>query len=106
MKLQGSEIGTDEFGSSELICKTMHGWKESVSPHLASKREGALVGDYELLETLKRCIGSDLDGKWCNKEELYMMCVIDTAGGVASPGPSGSLQCDLYRCVFLNISHL
>ncbi|KAL2455238.1 Transmembrane amino acid transporter domain-containing protein [Forsythia ovata] len=27
-KLQGSEIGTDEYGSSELICKTMHGWKE------------------------------------------------------------------------------
>ncbi|KAL2464309.1 Bifunctional dethiobiotin synthetase/7 [Forsythia ovata] len=93
-KLQGSEIGTDEFGSSELICKTMHGWKESVSPHLAAEREGALVGDYELLEILKRCIGSDLDG---NKEELDIMCVIETAGGVASPGPSGSLQCDLYR---------
>jgi dethiobiotin synthetase/adenosylmethionine--8-amino-7-oxononanoate aminotransferase len=24
--------------------------------------------------------------------------VLETAGGVASPGPSGTLQCDLYRC--------
>lgn len=96
-KLQGSEIGADEFGNSELVCKTMHGWKEAVSPHLAAEREGAFVGDNELLDTLKRCIGSALGGKWYDKGELDAMCVIETAGGVASPGPSGSPQCDLYR---------
>ena len=30
-----------------------------------------------------------------------VMCVIETDGGVASPGPSGTLQCDLYRYVML-----
>lgn len=92
-RLQGSESNESEsFPVSELVCKTMYGWKEAVSPHLAAEREGAAVGDAELLDMLKRCLVTDnIDG------ESEVMCVIETAGGVASPGPSGSLQCDLYR---------
>ena len=29
--------------------------------------------------------------------------VLETAGGVASPGASGTLQCDLYRCACLSL---
>ncbi|KAK3041121.1 hypothetical protein RJ639_027573 [Escallonia herrerae] len=73
---------------SELICKTMYGWREAVSPHLAVEREGATVDDSTLLDTLMRCLRIGTAG------EGSILSVIETAGGVASPAPSGSLQCD------------
>ncbi|EEF27301.1 hypothetical protein RCOM_0247860, partial [Ricinus communis] len=36
-------------------------------------------------------INKDKNGKFDS------FCIVETAGGVASPGPSGTLQCDLYR---------
>ncbi|KAK4404549.1 Bifunctional dethiobiotin synthetase/7,8-diamino-pelargonic acid aminotransferase, mitochondrial [Sesamum angolense] len=97
-KMRGSESNeTELFPASQIVCKTMYAWKEAVSPHLAAEREEAMVGDSEVLHMLKRCLGNGLIGASCNTEELEVMCVIETAGGVASPGPSGSLQCDLYR---------
>ncbi|KAL7138072.1 hypothetical protein ABFS83_10G137900 [Erythranthe nasuta] len=97
-KLQGSESNEAElFPVSEVVCKTLYGWKEAVSPHLAAAREEATVEDSEVLDMLKRCLINGLAGKSGASEELEVMCVIETAGGVASPGPSGTLQCDLYR---------
>ncbi|KAK6783709.1 hypothetical protein RDI58_017163 [Solanum bulbocastanum] len=90
-KLQGSE-NWEMKGFSKLVCKTMYGWKEALSPHLVAERENARVEDDELLEMLKGCLGSESES-----EKGEVLCVIETAGGVASPGPSGSLQCDLYR---------
>lgn len=85
---------------SELICKTIYGWREAVSPHLAAHRENAVVADSVLLEMLKRCLAIGLEGKSDIGEDVRgFFSLIETAGGVASPGPSGSLQCDLYRCV-------
>ncbi|KAK6159136.1 hypothetical protein DH2020_006450 [Rehmannia glutinosa] len=99
-KLQGSESNeTELFPVSEVVCKTMYGWNEAVSPHLAAEREEAIVMDSEVLDMLKRCLGNGVVGTSCGTEE-EIMCVIETAGGVASPGPSGSLQCDLYRRPF------
>lgn len=90
-KLQGSE-NWEMKGFSKLVCKTMYGWKEALSPHLVAERENARVEDDELLGMLKGCFGSESES-----EKGEILCVIETAGGVASPGPSGSLQCDLYR---------
>lgn len=92
-KLQGSENWIMQ-GFSKLVCKTMYGWKEALSPHLVAERENARVEDAELLGMLKGCLGSETES-----EKGEVLSVIETAGGVASPGPSGSLQCDLYRCV-------
>lgn len=106
-KLRGSESNeTELFPASQVVCKTMYAWKEAVSPHLAAEREGAMVEDSEVLHMLNRCLGNGLIGSSCNAEEPEVMCVIETAGGVASPGPSGSLQCDLYRCAFIFFTHL
>ncbi|KAK4481850.1 hypothetical protein RD792_012761 [Penstemon davidsonii] len=97
-KLQGNESNESElFPVSEVVCETMYGWKEAVSPHLAAEREEAMVGDSELLNLLKRCLGNGLVGTTYSSVESEVFCLIETAGGVASPGPSGSLQCDLYR---------
>jgi hypothetical protein len=80
---------------SELVCKTIYAWQEAVSPHLAAAREGCVVEDCSLLESLQKCQGEfngKTDSNWS---------IIETAGGVASPGPSGTLQCDLYRHAIL-----
>lgn len=91
--------------SSELVCKTMYGWREAVSAHLAAEREGAVVEDSGVLEMLKRGLGIGLEGVEGGCEgggggdRVGVFSLVETAGGVASPGPSGSLQCDLYRFV-------
>ncbi|KAL3520137.1 hypothetical protein ACH5RR_018286 [Cinchona calisaya] len=77
---------------SELICKTVYRWREPISPHLAAGREGAALEDSELLEMLKRGMQNGV-GKYGNKD-VGAMCVIETAGGVASPGPSAILVGD------------
>ncbi|KAK1290895.1 hypothetical protein QJS10_CPB18g00222 [Acorus calamus] len=86
-----SETGGSSSNAAELVCKTIYTWKEAVSPHLAAEREGANVSDPSLRESLGRCLEA------CLKGRDRTMCVVETAGGVASPGPSGTLQCDLYR---------
>ncbi|GMP36448.1 hypothetical protein CsSME_00008577 [Camellia sinensis var. sinensis] len=96
MKLQG-EVGEVTAKPSELICKTMYGWREAVSAHLAAEREGAMVEDSVLLGILKRSLGIGLEGGFAGDHKVRVLSVIETAGGVASPGPSGSFQCDLYR---------
>lgn len=92
----------DGLDASELVCKTLYAWREALSPHLVAEKEGARVEDVELLEMLTRCLGNGSE-TWVRKDgkNVDMMCVVETAGGVASPGPSGSLQCDLYRCVII-----
>lgn len=100
-KLQGSESNEVELlPALEVVCKTLYAWKEAVSPHLAAEREEATVTDSEVLDMLSRCLANDTVGDSSSIEGLDVMTVIETAGGVASPGPSGSLQCDLYRCGF------
>ncbi|KAK7265291.1 hypothetical protein RJT34_32909 [Clitoria ternatea] len=83
-------------GALELVCKTLYAWEEAVSPHLAAEREGLIVTDSVVLETLHGCF-EDVVERGEGKERSQVLCVVETAGGVASPGPSGSLQCDLYR---------
>ncbi|TKY54599.1 Bifunctional dethiobiotin synthetase/7,8-diamino-pelargonic acid aminotransferase [Spatholobus suberectus] len=88
--------GDEGVGLSELLCKTLYAWEEAVSPHLAAEREGLAVTDSVVLETLGECF-EDVVERGAGKERSEVLCVVETAGGVASPGPSGSLQCDLYR---------
>ncbi|PKU71047.1 bifunctional dethiobiotin synthetase/7,8-diamino-pelargonic acid aminotransferase, mitochondrial isoform X1 [Dendrobium catenatum] len=90
--------GMEEGKGFKLICLTLYGWKEAVSPHLAVEREGMAVDDSLLREELgswlRVSVGGEKDG---GDEKGAVWRLVETAGGVASPGPSGSLQCDLYR---------
>ncbi|KAM3762418.1 hypothetical protein ACB098_01G343900 [Castanea mollissima] len=83
--------------ASQLVCKTLYAWREAVSPHLAAERESGVVEDAAVLELLQKCLRFELEGGEDKRKETEIFCVVETAGGVASPGPSGSLQCDLYR---------
>lgn len=74
-----------------LACSTVYAWREPVSPHLAAAREGMAAGDDEV----KGCVE-----QWLLEEGVgEAWKVLETAGGVASPSASGTLQCDIYRCV-------
>ncbi|KGN65428.1 bifunctional dethiobiotin synthetase/7,8-diamino-pelargonic acid aminotransferase, mitochondrial isoform X1 [Cucumis sativus] len=91
-------VGEESGLGSRLICKTMYAWKEAVSPHLAAERESGVVDDALVIQSLQSCLNSGLGVNGESEgAETRAMCLVETAGGVASPGPSGSLQCDLYR---------
>ncbi|KAL8158793.1 hypothetical protein V2J09_000330 [Rumex salicifolius] len=92
-KLIGDENSSVSV-SRELVCTTLCAWRDPISPHLAVEREGGAVSDDDLVEMLQNCLWKAVGGD--GKEEV-MWSLIETAGGVASPGPSGTLQCDLYR---------
>ncbi|KAL3518306.1 hypothetical protein ACH5RR_020895 [Cinchona calisaya] len=62
-------------------------WGEPILPHLAAESEGVALEDSELLEMLKRGMQNGV-GEDGNKD-VGAVCVIEIAGGVASPGPSG-----------------
>lgn len=80
-------------GKRWLACKTLYAWKEAVSPHLAAEREYGGVDDEVLLKSVQESMSIGVSDE--NVDEFWT--VIETAGGVASPGPSGTLQCDIYR---------
>ncbi|CAN1292286.1 Bifunctional dethiobiotin synthetase/7,8-diamino-pelargonic acid aminotransferase, mitochondrial [Linum perenne] len=89
-------VSTGSKGSAELVCETLYAWKEAVSPHLAAERENFTVSDSSLVNRLEKHLTTSLEGEFV-KEDKPAFCIVETAGGVASPGPSGTLQCDLYR---------
>lgn len=88
---------------------TLFAWSNAVSPHLAVEHEGRAVSDENILHALSSQIasyaahrfeqgsskpsnassgaGSSYDGAAAKK-----LTLIEMAGGVCSPGPSGSLQ--------------
>ncbi|KAF4383950.1 hypothetical protein G4B88_016383 [Cannabis sativa] len=84
--------GEEDGEHSELMCETMFAWREAVSPHLAAGRENGMVEDSDLVGILRRRLNCGF-----SEEKMNAFCVVETAGGIASPGPSGTLQCDLYR---------
>ncbi|KAJ1267930.1 hypothetical protein BS78_07G096500 [Paspalum vaginatum] len=82
-------------GSEEtkvLACRTVYAWREPVSPHLAAEREGMAAGDDEVRGCVEQWLLEE-----CVAEGGEVWKLLETAGGVASPGASGTLQCDLYR---------
>ncbi|KAL3684990.1 hypothetical protein R1sor_003012 [Riccia sorocarpa] len=90
---------------SQLMCRTLLAWFDPVSPHYAAEMEGTVVEDSDviqsILSSLKTCTRNNLlqrsPLKAGEQNESEKWAIVETAGGVASPGPSGTLQCDLYR---------
>lgn len=87
--LQGSEA----VSSSSSHARTLFAWRQPVSPDLAALREGRPVDDVELLASTRAAVAA-----FCTDSHVdTAIGLIETAGGVASPAPSGSLQCDALR---------
>ncbi|KAJ5623028.1 hypothetical protein N7490_011633 [Penicillium lividum] len=84
----------ERYGGGTLT-KCLYQFDEPVSPHLAAKSK-TIPRDDDLLasiqETLSGWARSDID-----------FALVETAGGVHSPGPNGNSQADLYRPLRLPI---
>ncbi|MCO5563043.1 hypothetical protein L7F22_016679 [Adiantum nelumboides] len=85
--------------TSIFEASTLWSWFHAVSPHIASTQEGLFVADSTLLHEIARSMSafSKATSGLQSKDDEQQWTIIETAGGVASPGPSGTLQCDLYR---------
>lgn len=76
---------------------TLHAYEHAVSPDLASSLEGSqTVTDEALCSQTEQAI-AEFCASTEHKRTSRSLAVIETAGGVLSPGPSGSLQADIYR---------
>ncbi|KAL2427131.1 Bifunctional dethiobiotin synthetase/adenosylmethionine-8-amino-7-oxononanoate aminotransferase [Exophiala dermatitidis] len=73
--------------------KCISQFSQPLSPHLAAQRDGNSSihrSDASIVRQIKEILSnhSQAGGRYA---------ILETAGGVLSPGPSGSLQADLYR---------
>jgi len=88
-----------QSSSSLSVAKTLFAWAAPVSPHEAMRREGRVVSDSDIL----RSVIDELNRFSSNipnhhdSGENKPMCLIETAGGVCSPGPSGRLLSHVLR---------
>ena len=67
-----------------VVCETLFAWRTAVGPHLAVQHEGRPVGDDALVNATRVALARE-----------PRLAIVETFGGVASPAPSGSLQCDV-----------
>ncbi|PGH17409.1 dethiobiotin synthase [Polytolypa hystricis UAMH7299] len=70
----------------DVNSKCLYQFNQPVSPHLAARRPS----DTDILDSISQQLGT-----WAKEGPGF--AVVETAGGVLSPGPNGSLQADLYR---------
>ncbi|KAG9690172.1 PLP-dependent transferase, partial [Aureobasidium melanogenum] len=76
--------------SQDITSKTLLQFDDPVSPHIAARISKEPIDDLSILtrvydELLNYATGKDA------------VAVVETAGGVLSPAPSGNVQADLYR---------
>ncbi|KAJ5090998.1 hypothetical protein N7532_009682 [Penicillium argentinense] len=82
------------YGAGTLT-KCLHQFDEPVSPHLAAKQKTAPRDD-DLLAAIHNTLSD-----WARSN--IDLALVETAGGVHSPGPNGNSQADLYRPLRLPI---
>ncbi|KAI7063351.1 hypothetical protein KC319_g21424, partial [Hortaea werneckii] len=76
--------------SQNIRAKCLYQFAEPVSPHIAARSSPEPVTDDSVLAALYAELSSYATGEDGN-------VIVETAGGVLSPSPSGSSQADLYR---------
>ncbi|KAL3902143.1 MAG: hypothetical protein SGPRY_012185, partial [Prymnesium sp.] len=83
----------------EVSAHTIFGWQKAVSPHLAAVEEGRGVDDASLIKQTRAQLDCFFHGS--PHSQSPRIAFVETAGGVASPGPSGTLQCDVLASLHL-----
>ncbi|CAG9462769.1 unnamed protein product [Pedinophyceae sp. YPF-701] len=89
-------VATPQTGGSGApegsVAKTMYAWRAPVSPHVAMRDEGRAVTDRDVLASILHEHGA-FHGATAGRGA----CLVESAGGVCSPGPTGRLQADVLR---------
>ena len=76
----------DDRQVENFTSTTLCAWKDAVSPHLAAADDDS-IDDATLLRKVRQILVDD----------CMSFSILETAGGPGSPGPSGTLQCDMLR---------
>jgi hypothetical protein len=91
-----------------VTARTLFAWADAVGPHLAATREARsrAVADSEVAPAVAaelRAFVSSLGaaGAATASKAPLPLALVETAGGVCSPGPAGALQCDILRALRL-----
>lgn len=83
--------------SAGTVTKCLYQFDEPVSPHIAAQQKNFTIPrDDDILASVHKTL-SDWAGSGVN------FALVETAGGVHSPGPNGNSQADLYRPLRLPI---
>ncbi|ORY69120.1 pyridoxal phosphate-dependent transferase [Pseudomassariella vexata] len=78
--------------SPGTVTQCLYQFEEPVSPHIAATAHASQApGDAEIVSSIHNILT-----RWA-KDEAMSHAFVETAGGVHSPGPSGTSQADLYR---------
>ena len=89
-------------GKGEMWAHTEFAWRRAAGPHVSAAEEGRLVADGEIVRATSRYLREFSEKMSARKRgEHHPLALVETAGGVASPGPSGTLQCELLRALRL-----
>ena len=97
---------TNPQGINDIFLRTLHHWSSSMPPHLAAAAEAIekRISDKDLVLGLEREIRAFSNSAASpGKPDPLLFTVVETAGGVLSPGPSRNLQADIYRTLRLPI---
>ena len=89
-----------------VTARTLFAWRDAVGPHLAATRDARAVADSEVAPAVAhelRAFASAfrLPGYAAASTTPPPLALVETAGGVCSPGPGGALQCDILRSLRL-----
>ncbi|KAJ5722234.1 Pyridoxal phosphate-dependent transferase major region subdomain 2 [Penicillium malachiteum] len=84
----------ERYGAGTLT-KCLYQFDEPVSPHIAAKSK-TIPRDDDLLASIHKTLSG-----WARTDIDFAL--VETAGGVHSPGPNGNSQADLYRPLRLPI---
>jgi dethiobiotin synthetase/adenosylmethionine--8-amino-7-oxononanoate aminotransferase len=96
----GSSSSRDKHIGESSLAKTLYAWAQPISPHLAVETEGRAVSDDQLIADVAaelRAFAADAAAGGSTGTNRRL-AIVETAGGVASPGPSGTLQASKWSC--------
>ncbi|KAF2651454.1 PLP-dependent transferase [Lophiostoma macrostomum CBS 122681] len=74
-------------------------FKKPVSPHIAAREEQFIPSDQHVIQRLVAKLNADAHG--AKNRASWAFTIVETAGGVLSPGPSGTPQADIFRPIRL-----
>ncbi|KAF1911518.1 pyridoxal phosphate-dependent transferase [Ampelomyces quisqualis] len=79
---------------------TLFKFNDAVSPHVAARGASHVPSDDHLNQELAKCLQQGAGSLPLEQADMGL-AIVETAGGVLSPGPSGTPQADIFRALRL-----